>query len=159
VIPDSATHKSKTHPWRSVGVTLGVILLALVLFFMAMQIVILKGTNQQLTVSLAAEQAQNAKLQASNQALASTGGQFASQDVTLTAQVATLQSQLGSVLGDERVGQSFFESFLGLMDGTTQHENCSSARFPNTTAKRQGCEYIESYYAQIDAIALPYIGK
>jgi hypothetical protein len=150
---------SKAGGWRSAGVILGVMVLAVVLFFTAIQIVTLKGTNQQLNLSLAAEQAQNAKLQASNQALASTGGQFASRDVTLMAQVASLQSQLGSVLGDERVGQAFFESFLGLMDGTSQHENCSSASFLNTTAKQQQCEYIESYYAQIDAIALPYIGK
>jgi hypothetical protein len=150
---------SKAGGWRSVGVILGVVLLAVVLFFMAMQIVILKGTNQQLSMSLASEQAQNAKLQASNQALATTGGQFASQEVALQAQVATLQSQLGSLLGDERVGQAFFESLLGLLDSTTQHETCSSARFLNTTAKQQQCAYVESYYAQIDAIALPYIGK
>jgi FtsZ-binding cell division protein ZapB len=151
--------KSKAGGWRSAGVILGVLVLAVVLFFLAMQIVILKGTNQQLSSSLASAQAQNAKLQASNDSLAATGGQFASQDVALKAQVAALQSQLGTVLGDERVGQSFFESFLGLQDGTSQHENCSSARFLNTTAKQQQCAYVESYYAQIDAIALPYIGK
>lgn len=154
---DSST--AKVGGWRSVVVILGVMVLALVLFFMAMQIVTLKGTNQQLSASLASARAQNVKLQASNDSLATTGGQFASQDVALKAQVADLESQLGTVLGDERVGQSFFESFLGLLDGTTQHESCSSARFLNTTAKQQGCEYIESYYAQIDAIAVPYIGK
>jgi len=149
----------KTHGWRSVGIGLGALVLAVVLFFMAMQIVILKGSNQQLSSSLASAQAQNAALQASNQSLATTGGQFASQDTTLKAQVADLKSQLGSVLGDERVGQSFFESLLGLLDGTSQHETCSSARFLNTTAKQQGCAYIESYYAQIDHIAAPYLGN
>lgn len=146
----------KTHGWRSIGIGLGALVLAVVLFFMAMQIVILKGTNQQLSSSLASAQAQNAKLQASNDSLATTGGQFASQDVALKAQVADLESQLGSVLGDERVGQAFFESFLGMVDGRPgAHDTCSST----TYAWRQECAYVESYYAQIDAIALPYIGK
>ena len=91
--------------------------------------------------------------------MATNGAQQASQLIAVQGQLAALQSQMGSVIADERVGQAFFEAFLGMLDGTSQHENCSSARFLVTTASQQQCAYVESYYAMIDTIAAPYIGK
>jgi len=135
------------------------VLAAVGIFLLVMQIVTLKGTNQQLSSSLATAQAQNAKLASSNAILASVGGQQASQNVALKSQVASLQNQLDSVLGDERVGRSFFQSLLGLLaSGTIRQETCS-ASFLTTTALRQECGYVESSYDQIDSIASPYEGK
>ena len=154
---NSPTQRSRV--WRDVALYLIGLLIAVGIFLMVMQILQLKAINQQLSSSLAASQAQTATLKADNATMAANGAQQAVQTIAIQGQLAALQSQMGSVLGDERVGRAFFESFLGLLDGTSQHENCSSARFLVTTASRQQCAYIESYYDQIDAIASPYIGK
>jgi FtsZ-binding cell division protein ZapB len=150
---------SRLRLWKVVGLNLVALAVAVGVFLMVMQILTLKAANQQLSASLATAQAQNARLEADNATLSATSAQQASQSVALAGQVTALQSQMGSVLGDERVGRAFFQSLLGLLDsGMIRQETCS-ASFLTTTAVRQECAYVESYYDQIDSIAGPYAGK
>jgi hypothetical protein len=118
-----------------------------------------------LDAALSASQTENMKLAAdnqtlttSNQTMAASAASLKAQNANLQRQVATLHSKLGSVLADERVGKSFFESFLGMLNGSHYGESCSQVAFSSTGLRNQ-CAYVESYYDQIDVIALPYLGK
>jgi hypothetical protein len=141
-----------TH-WRSIAEAAAGVIVGLVLILMAGQLITLNTANRQLGSSSQATQSEVAKLEADNASLSSSNAQLTGQNIALQGQVRTLQNQLQTVLGDERVGRSFFEMFLGLLDGTDQHETCNSARFLTTSALRQQCGYVESYYDQIDAAA------
>jgi hypothetical protein len=142
--------------WSGIGLVLAAVVL--VGATMAAQLVTLNQRNHQLTMALSAAQTQNAKLVADSQKVSTSDAGLSIQNADLQQQVAKLKSQLGSVLADERVGRASFESLIGLLNGSHYAATCSSAVF-DTTALRQQCASVESYYDQIDAIALPYLGN
>jgi type II secretory pathway pseudopilin PulG len=147
------------------GIVVAIAAALVVVVVMGFQLVAVNQRNNQLTAALSASQVENTKLAGnnqrltiSNQTMTANGASLATQNADLQRQVVSLQSKLGSVLADERVGKAFFESFLGMLNGSHYAESCSQAAF-SSSGLRNECAYVESYYDQIDVIALPYLGK